>query len=95
MNIDVIVIWFLFVLIVFLIGVSVKKVINNMIFNKLSDRNYRILSDNLKFEMESFQKNSQKIIVIDDLNEILFKRLFTITKELLFLQKLIFDDYQN
>ncbi|WP_338357294.1 hypothetical protein [Yeosuana marina] len=95
MNIDVIVIWFLFVLIVFLIGVSVKKVINNMTFNKLSDRNYRILSDNLKFEMESFQKNSQKIIVIDDLNETLFKRLFTITKELLFLQKLIFDDYQN
>ncbi len=95
MNIDVIVIWFLFVLIVFLIGVSVKKVINNMTFNKLSDRNYRILSDNLKFEMESFQKNSQKITVFDDLNKTLFKRLFTITKELLFLQKLIFDNYRN
>lgn len=95
MNIDVLVIWFLFAVIVVLIVVSVKMVVNNLTLNKLADRDYKILSDNLKIEMESFEKNSQKIIVIEDLNETLFKRLFKITKELLFLQKLIFDHYRN
>ncbi len=95
MSIDVLVIWFLFALIVVLILISVKMVVNNLNLNKLADIYYENLSKKLKAERKLFEKNSQKIILIDDLNEALFKRLFKITKELLFVQKLIFNNYLN
>ncbi len=95
MSIDVLVIWFLFALIAVLILISVKMVVNNLNLNKLADVYCKNLSKNLKAERKLFEKNSQKIILIDDLNEALFKRLFKITKELLFVQKLIFNNYLN
>ena len=91
MNMDVIVIWFLLALIIVLILASVKIFFNNLNYNKLVGGDYKILSDNLKIEMDSFQKNKEKVELVDQLHETLFNRLFQITRELLLVQKMMFN----
>lgn len=91
MDIDVLVIWFLFSLIGFLIIICIKIIINSLFLNKLVDRNYETLSNHLHIEMESFEKNKEKIELVDQLHQTLFNRLFQITRELLVFQKMMLN----
>jgi hypothetical protein len=95
MDINVLVIWFMFLLIGFLIILCIKIIINGSFLNKLADVNCKILSNRLQMEMESFEKNKEKMELVDHLNEILFKRLIKITKDLLSVQKLVFEKRFN
>lgn len=92
MDINLLVIWFLFILISVLIAIGIRIIANYLILNKSGKTNYEVLKDNLKNEIETFEKNSQKTVLIDALNETLFNRLFQITRELLLFQKMILNN---
>lgn len=81
----------LLVLIITLIVIVIKQLFNLQALDKVGKQQYAILKIQLEKEKLKYVANSKKLSVVDELNKMLINNLFKITKDLLFMQKLIFD----
>ena len=81
----------IYVLISILIGFIIKVYIDTIGINKKGELEYLKLVNHFTLENEKLQISNQKIILVEDLNKSLFNRIFKIAKDLLSLQKLIFE----
>ena len=85
----------IFLLVSILVFFSIKVYIDTLVVEKKGNFEYLKLKDAFTIETKRNQINQQKISLVDELNESLFSRLFKIAKDLLSLQKLIFDKPAN
>lgn len=52
-----------------------------------------VLQENILHEHFKLQNNNEKILLLEDLHKTLFNRLFKLARDIIFLQKLIFETY--
>lgn len=78
-------------LVIFLLAFSGKVYMDTKKDASIATKRIKNLNNFLKIERLKDKQVSQQIVLTNRLHDALFKRLFKITKELLLLQKLIFD----
>lgn len=79
------------ILIIVLLVFIIKVYLNTQKDIFIANKQFENITDLIKAETLKNKLTSQKIILINDLHNSLFKRFFKITKEILLLQKLIFE----
>ncbi|MDP5157040.1 MAG: hypothetical protein NWQ07_00505 [Flaviramulus sp.] len=57
----------------------------------MANKSLITLNNNVKNEAIKFEKNRDKLQLVDDLHSSLFDRLFKITKDVILVQKFIFE----
>lgn len=95
MEFNLLFIGFLYVLISILVMFSIVIYKNTRSLNKTIKQEHTFLMENLRIEKVILENNNQKVILVDHFNETFFDRIFQITKELLLLQKMIFEKHIN
>ena len=81
----------IYFLLVVLLAFVVKAYLDTQLIKENKNRNYLVLQEQLLIEKEKCNVNTEKLRLADNLQNSLFTRLFKITKEIILLQKLIFD----
>lgn len=81
----------IYLLFIVLLAFIVKAFVDIQIIKKDGCRSYLLLQKQLEIAKNKSKVNIEKLDLIDNLNDSYFKRLFEIIKEILLLQKLIFD----
>tara|TARA_R110002050_G_scaffold273113_1_gene417042 strand:- start:32873 stop:33148 length:276 start_codon:yes stop_codon:yes gene_type:complete len=77
----------IYIVLCILVGFSIKVYINTIILNKNFKKQYLKLKEVFKIENDKNDVIKQQLLLVDNLYESLFNRLFRITKELLLIQK--------
>tara|TARA_R110002049_G_scaffold134016_3_gene293420 strand:- start:3243 stop:3518 length:276 start_codon:yes stop_codon:yes gene_type:complete len=77
----------IYIVLCILVGFSIKVYINTIILNKNFKKQYLKLKEAFKIENDKNDVIKQQLLLVDNLYESLFNRLFRITKELLLIQK--------
>ena len=63
-----------------------------MVLKKAANHSIIILKENIKHEHLKLQNNNDKVLLVEDLHKSLFNRLFKITRDIILMQKLIFEN---
>lgn len=85
----------IFVLILVLLIFTIKIYFETKEVKEKGVEKYNEISDIIKSEIFKNKQISQNLILAEDLQTSLFNCFFKITEDLLFVQKLIFDDHLN
>lgn len=82
---------FIYLLTITLIGFIIKVYKNTHIIKEKGSQKHMLLEKQYVLEKSKSGMNTEQLKLVDNLHQSLFNRLFIITKEILLLQKLIFD----
>ena len=85
--------WFIIVLIGVLGFFNIKTYIDTIRSTKKSKQTYSKLVSDFVNEEKKHEINSQNLILLDELHNDLFNRLFKITRDILLMQKMIWNNY--
>ncbi|GAA4893003.1 hypothetical protein GCM10023311_16820 [Flaviramulus aquimarinus] len=81
----------IYLLLAVLLAFIVKAYWDTQAIKENAFRNHLLLEEQLVLENNKSKMNIEKLYLSDNLQKSVFKRLFKITKDILLLQKLIFD----
>jgi hypothetical protein len=81
----------IFFLLIVIVSCIVRVVFRIQFVKQQGFKNYLILENQLKMEIDKEQKNKENIILANRFYDSIMLKLFKITNELLLIQKLIFD----
>ena len=85
--------WFIIVLVGVLIFFNIKTYIETLQSTKKSKQTYSKLVNDFVNEEKKHEINSQNLILLDELHNDLFNRLFKITRDILLTQKIIWNNH--
>lgn len=90
----------LFVCLIYLVSIMlvifcVKVLFKSIALKRLAKEKDKLLQETLISENLKFKRNNENILMIDNLNNILFNRIFKITQDVLLVQKFIFENDMN
>lgn len=85
--------WFIIVLIGVLGFFNIKTYIDTIWSTKKSKQTYSKLVSDFVNEEKRHEVNSQNLILLDELHNDLFNRLFKITRDILLMQKTIWNNH--
>ena len=83
----------IYLVVLVLIFFIVKTVFVTISLKKMAYKTYGVLQENISQEHFKFQNNSEKMLLAEDLYKTLFYRFFKITRDIISMQKLIFETY--
>ena len=81
----------IYLLVLVFIFLIIKVIIRTVYLKRIVNKSYMALQKNIDREQYRLQRNSGKIQLLEDLHKTLFNRLFKITRDIILLQKLIFE----
>ncbi|WP_372753563.1 hypothetical protein [Mariniflexile sp.] len=79
------------VLIVVLVFVIIKTIFQNIFLNKIANKSYAQLREKIAQEQLKLQINNERILLVEELHITIFNRVFKIARDIILVQKLIFD----
>lgn len=83
----------IYTLVLILILFVIKTVVHGISLKKTWDENCIVLQKNLVTEQIKLDNNKEKLQLVEDLHKTLFNRLFKITRDIIIMQKLIFETH--
>jgi flagellar biosynthesis/type III secretory pathway M-ring protein FliF/YscJ len=85
----------IYILVFILMFFVVKTVFQNMILKKAMIESSFSLEEKLIKEQVKLANNKEKLLLVEALHETLFDSLFKITRDIILMQKLIFEKLTN
>lgn len=91
MDFNYLFIWVIFIPVLVLMIYVVKTIYDTSHLKKTINNNFIVLQKKILHENAKLEKNREKLLLVEDLHQTLFNRLFKITRDIILLQKLIFE----
>lgn len=91
MEFNYICIWVIYLLVFILMLFIIKTIFKTLHLKYVATKNYLVLEENFQLEYKKLEYNNHKVQLLEDLHQTLFNRLFKITRDIILMQKLIFE----
>lgn len=85
--------YLILIFIVLFVFFAIKSYAETLQTAKTAKQTYSRLLRDFVNEEKKHKINSQNIILLDELHSIMFKRLFKITRDILFIQKILLNNH--